>query len=387
MMSIRRFLFTAAIIILLAALVLSRVSLGRHSDTQGDGITLRASGAVRISKAVTYDVSPPLGALTIVCDGNDAIRDATGFGTGKNDVEVPVHSFAPEPSSKDKTGRTAVSIPFQEVTIPIMSASVEQTEHGTKVPPEIVASFDGLGEGFTGPQGTARFRNPSDNSLAVGPDHIVQTVNSRMAVFTKKGSRFNTTGKVLYGPVPTNNVFRGFGNGGKINNGDAVVRYDQLADRWLIVMPIFKRLPPRENEPAPGKSGGPAQRSQPGVKGQPAAAETLYQPPRPTPEEEAAAEARRKKGRGPRKKPRNEGGSYAICYAVSTSADPLGSYYRYEFVRPLFLTIRGRPSGPMGTMLRPAPATTSSRSTRTWRRGRRCSRVRMRPSRASFSMV
>jgi len=43
MMSIRRFLFTAAIIILLAALVLSRVSLGRHSDTQGDGITLRPS--------------------------------------------------------------------------------------------------------------------------------------------------------------------------------------------------------------------------------------------------------------------------------------------------------------------------------------------------------
>ena len=26
-----------------------------------------------------------------------------------------------------------------------------------------------------------------------------------------------------------------------MNNGDAVVRYDQLADRWLIVMPIFRR--------------------------------------------------------------------------------------------------------------------------------------------------
>ena len=25
-----------------------------------------------------------------------------------------------------------------------------------------------------------------------------------------------------------------------------------------------------------------------------------------------------------------------MCYAVSTSADPFGSYYRYEFVRPLF---------------------------------------------------
>ena len=54
-------------------------------------------------------------------------------------------------------------------------------------------------------------RNPSDNSLAVGPDHIVQIVNSRMAIFTKKGKRFDTTGKVLYGPVETNTCFEGFG--------------------------------------------------------------------------------------------------------------------------------------------------------------------------------
>ena len=80
---------------------------------------------------------------------------------------------------------------------------MEQTEHGTKPPPELVASFDGLGVGFEGPQGTATFRNPSDNSLAVGPDHIVQTVNSQMAIFTKKGAKFDTTGKVLYGPVNT----------------------------------------------------------------------------------------------------------------------------------------------------------------------------------------
>src|SRR5262249_10299350 len=66
-------------------------------------------------------------------------------------------------------------------------AAVEQTEPGKGPPAEIVASFDGLGDGFKGPQGTATLRNPSDNSLAVGPDHIVQIVNSKMAVFTKKG--------------------------------------------------------------------------------------------------------------------------------------------------------------------------------------------------------
>ena len=54
-------------------------------------------------------------------------------------------------------------------------------------------------------------RNPSDNSLAVGPDHIVQIVNSRMAIFTKKGKRFDATARVLYGPVVTNTLFKGFG--------------------------------------------------------------------------------------------------------------------------------------------------------------------------------
>ena len=111
-------------------------------------------------------------------------------------------------------------------------------------PAVLVESFDGLGVGFEGPQGTSDGRNPSDNSLAVGPDHIVQTVNSRMAIFTKKGARYDTTGKVLYGPVDDQHVFAGLRRPCEArNNGDAVVRYDQLADRWLIVMPIFRAHP------------------------------------------------------------------------------------------------------------------------------------------------
>jgi hypothetical protein len=202
---------------------------------------------------------------------------------------------------------------------------VEQTEPGRGPAAQVVASFDGLGEGFKGPQGTARLRNPSDNSLAVGPDHIVQTVNSKMAIFTKKGKKFDTTGEVLYGPVNTSNVFKGFGEFGEINNGDAVVRYDQLADRWLVILPIFRRLPFKKNDP-PGKSGGSVQVSLRGVEGQPGPAQPLYQP---TAEEAGRPGAGRPPGR------RTEG-SYAICYAVSTGPDPLGSYYRYMFERPLF---------------------------------------------------
>jgi hypothetical protein len=195
-------------------------------------------------------------------------------------------------------------------------SGVEQTYFGKKAAPRLIASFDGLGEGFEGPQGTATMRNPSDNSLAVGPDHIVQTVNSRMAIFTKKGARFDTTGKVLYGPVETRNVFRGFGGPcERINNGDAVVRYDQLADRWLIVMPTFSRLPSRHDStvklPQPGN------------------AERLYEPPPPAPGDTQSL----RRGQRPAPPP---GSTYCMCYAISTGPDPFGPYYRYEFKRELF---------------------------------------------------
>src|SRR5215212_3233530 len=65
--------------------------------------------------------------------------------------------------------------------------SVEQTTQGTRDAAVLVESFDAMGVGFDGPQGKYEGRNPSDNSLAVGPNHIVQTVNSRLAIFTKKG--------------------------------------------------------------------------------------------------------------------------------------------------------------------------------------------------------
>jgi hypothetical protein len=150
------------------------------------------------------------------------------------------------------------------------AVDVEQKAQGGRPAAKTVTSFDGLGVGFEGPQGPAAGRNPSDNSLAVGPDRIVQIVNSRMAVFDKQG-------KVLYGAAPTNTIFKDFGGVCEArNNGDAVVRYDQLAGRWLYVMPIFTRIAERPDEP------------------------------------------------------------YSMCYALSTGPDPLGPYYRYEFRRKLF---------------------------------------------------
>jgi hypothetical protein len=231
------------------------------------------------------------------------------------------------------------------ITTPPGAAAVEQKAPGAKAPAALVESFDGLGVGFEGPQGAPPVRNPSDNSLAVGPNHIVQTVNSRMAIFSKKGRQFNTTGKALYGSVATNNVFKGFGGACEArNNGDAVVRYDQLVDRWLIVMPIFGRAAVRPDQPGEWKAGDRAYVSPPGRPGQPGRAAALFQPPPPTPTPPAQPGADAQRGRGGPPGQRGgrgrgeEGpqGPYSMCYAVSAGPDPFGPYYRYEFLRPLF---------------------------------------------------
>jgi hypothetical protein len=217
---------------------------------------------------------------------------------------------------------------------PSGSAAVEQTTHGSRPAARIVESFDGLGVGFEGPQGAATLRNPSDNTLAVGPNHIVQIVNTRTAIFTKKGKKFETTGRVLYGPVETANFFKGFGGQCEAtNNGDAVVRYDQFANRWLVVMPLFRRGPVRPDQPGEWKSGEPAYLSPIGRPNQPGPAAPLFQPPAPPPAPPAPPGQR---GRGGQAGPPGPQGPYSMCYAISTSDDPMGSYYRYEFLRPLF---------------------------------------------------
>jgi hypothetical protein len=214
-----------------------------------------AAGAVVVHRAAAFDRSPPLASL----------RGSESAETSGCRADCGM-----SPGDPDDDDQVAFASPPPPRPVSAAAASVEQTTPGFRPAVPLIESFDGLGVGFDGPQGPSAGRNPSDNSLAVGPSHIVQIVNSRMAVFSREG-------KVLYGAVPTNTIFQGFGGPcEERNNGDAVVRYDQLADRWLFVLPVFNRIIGRPDEP------------------------------------------------------------YSMCYALSEGGDPLGPYYRYEFRRKLF---------------------------------------------------
>jgi CARDB protein/Calx-beta domain-containing protein len=112
---------------------------------------------------------------------------------------------------------------------------------------------------------------PADTSGDVGPNHFVQWVNLSFAVYSK-GSP-TTPPALLYGPAPANTLWSGFGGPCESrNDGDPIVRYDHMADRW-----VMSQLA------VPNSFFG-----------------LLF-------------------------------GPFYECIAVSTTPDPLGSYYRYQF--------------------------------------------------------
>lgn len=283
-------------------------------------------GAIVVRGAMKHDVSSPLASIG-TRDIRAATPDCEDITCGKS---PGASSDAPE-AAREQEPDEPIPSPAPPPTLSPAGIAVEQTSQGMRPAAPLVESFDGLGAGFQGPQGTATFRNPSDNSLAVGPDHIVQIVNSRIAIYSKKGSKYGKSGMVLYGPVATKSVWTGFGGVCEArNNGDAVVRYDQLAGRWLIVLPIFSRIGPDEfpakTTVAAGQPVPPGQPAKPGESSSPgASAELPANPPQPPPPPE--------RGHPPQEK---KAGVWAMCYAVSTGPDPLGSFYRYAFERTLF---------------------------------------------------
>src|SRR5262249_394794 len=103
-----------------------------------------------------------------------------------------------------------------------------------------------------------------DTNGDVGPNHYFQIVNLKYQIFNKAGAS-------LAGPTNINTIWTGFsGQCATTNNGDPIVLYDPLADRWMV------------------------------------------------------SQFSLASGTGP----------FAQCVAVSQTNDPTGAYFRYEFHFP-----------------------------------------------------
>jgi Carboxypeptidase regulatory-like domain len=106
-----------------------------------------------------------------------------------------------------------------------------QTIPGALAAPTPMANFEGQSSVDSGGSAAGCLCTPPDPNGAVGPTQYVQMVNSVFSVYQK------TSGTRLSGPTQINSLFQNLPADSRCridNNGDPVVVYDQLADRWLV---------------------------------------------------------------------------------------------------------------------------------------------------------
>jgi hypothetical protein len=155
-----------------------------------------AAGGPEVIQAVRHDVSPPLGVLAA---GSTAPSSSTRH----------EHPTRPLPMGMSSGGADGAL----------------QATAGPSVATTAGMSFAGVGNGDYGFTPDAA---PPDTNLSVGATQVVQWVNESFGVFTK------STGALVAGPLAGNTLWSGFGDGCETNNdGDPVVKYDQLAGRWV----------------------------------------------------------------------------------------------------------------------------------------------------------
>ena len=143
----------------------------------------------------------------------------------KHDVSLPLRDIARPPQPRlTREAEPVRRLPVQAAKFGEQD-SVVQAIPGPLVGTTAGLNFAGVGNGDYGFTPDAA---PPDTNGAVGATQFVQWVNESFAVFDK------TTGTKLLGPVAGNSLWSGFGGGCQTNNdGDIIVKYDQINNRWI----------------------------------------------------------------------------------------------------------------------------------------------------------
>jgi hypothetical protein len=185
-----------SLLLLVVFLVGSTISAQAGQASNGNDV-----GPVEVSAAVYSDVSGPVSELVGV---------------------APT-----EADSKDKEKEKPLrALPNMGNMLNQVDGAV-QTSAGPLVGTTNGLNFAGIGQGD---YGFSVQYAPPDTNGAVGATQYVQWVNTYFAVFNK------TTGAIAAGfPKPGNSIWEGFGGGCQTNNdGDPIVQYDKLANRWIL---------------------------------------------------------------------------------------------------------------------------------------------------------
>ncbi len=169
------------------------------------GMAMPMAGQVMITRQeVKHDLSPPL---------RDLVNAAA------QELEIGPHEAEPLRIVPLASGYKPADQPD-----PVL----QRTAPGAPGPlaPTVINNFDGIGQGV--PPSFNVCCIPPDTNGAVGLTQYVQWVNLSFAVYDKQ------TTNITLGPALGKTLWSGFGGDCEAtNNGDPIVVYDKLADRWI----------------------------------------------------------------------------------------------------------------------------------------------------------
>lgn len=119
--------------------------------------------------------------------------------------------------------------------------------------PAALSNFDGISNADNATFGLGRVLPPDTNG-DVGPSHYVQTVNLLARIYQKNGTPVGNPFRIsaLFTALPATNVCR------TTDDGDPIVLYDELADRWMISQFSTTANPNSHQCIAVSKTGDPA---------------------------------------------------------------------------------------------------------------------------------
>jgi len=146
-----------------------------------------------IDRPVYFDISPPL---------RDMLRKAPQPADRSWKDGVVPNKFNEEGMDVD-------------AGVQFLTDAALQNFDGNLLTDTTISNFNGLSAGSS---------VPPDTYGEAGPDYYFQVVNTSYAIYNK-------TGEIIFGPYANNSIWNGFPN--NENSGDAVVLYDEAADRWL----------------------------------------------------------------------------------------------------------------------------------------------------------
>jgi len=158
------------------------------------------------------------------------IEDAVKF-----DVSPPLGSIQPPARPQGAFFREHVvkKLPLPPEKQAALADTVFQKTATMRLPIDAVKPFSGIGrENFN------ITSDPPDTNGSVSKTHYVQWVNTGLAVFDK------TTGNPVLVPIDGNLLWSGFGGScERFNDGDPIVLYDKMADRWLLTQFAVTQAP------------------------------------------------------------------------------------------------------------------------------------------------